>query len=168
MRGCIGCLAVLVLVVGAISAFIYFEFHPRDRVQISVSNIPAGTRFLCLAFERDGKVELMDWSIYYVVPGRMAPEDCTWSYRSPDDDQPIVNRYVMWEFAGRYGVVTRRTDEIWRITWFEANALPIQGRGFLLGQGEVDIDLAKGRTEQMNADDIRRFGFENAHWEDER
>jgi hypothetical protein len=74
----------------------------------------------------------------------------------------------MWKFGNRYGVVTRRTDKIWRITWFQAGELPIHGRGILLGEGEVAIDLAKGQSEQMNADDIRRFGFQDFHWQDEK
>jgi hypothetical protein len=167
-RSCVGCVALLVIIAGAISAFIYFQFHPRDRIQIGVKNIPIGTRFLCLAVEKDGKIELMDWSPYYVFPGRMAAADCAMSYRTPDDNAPIVNWYVMWEFGSRYGIVTRRTDKVWRVTWFEANEVPIQGRGFLLGEGEVAIDITKGRTEEMNTDDVRRFGFQDYRWNDEK
>ena len=85
----------------------------------------------------------------------------------PNEEERSLNRPVMWKFGSRYGVVTRGTDKVWRITWFEAVDLPIEGRGPLLGEGEVEIDLAKGRTAQMNADDMRRFGFQDFHWADE-
>jgi len=167
-RGCIGYLVVLVVIIGAVTVFVYYEFHPRDRVEISVQNIPLGTRFLCLISAKEGKIKLMDWSPYYIFPGRMAPGNCTMSYRSPDDQKAIANWHVMWDFGDRYGIVTRRIDKKWRITWFNAADLPLEGRGDLLGEGSVEMDLAKGQTEQVDADEIRRLGLQEMHWADEK
>ena len=165
-RGYIGCLAFVLLAIGGMATFVYFAFHPRDRVQCTVKNMPVGTRWFCLASENDGQIELMDWSPYHIFPGRMTPQSCTLSY--PAEEARLVRRDVMWQFGNRYGVVTRGTDKKWRITWLNAADVPIHGRVFLFGEGEVEMDLAKGQTELMNTDDIRRFGFQDFRWNDEK
>jgi hypothetical protein len=107
-RGCIGCLVVLLIVIGGITTFVYFVFHPRDRIQVGVKNLPVGTRWFCLASENDGMIEPMDWSPYYIFSGRMAPQHCIMSY--PDEKLLVESaRYVeIWKSLWRRHAANRQ------------------------------------------------------------
>jgi hypothetical protein len=168
IRGCAACLVLCLLVVGAATTLILLQCHPRGRVEISVKNIPDGTRFLCLAAESDDGLKLMDWSPQMIVPFRMPPRDCIMSYGSSDDRAPMTGRHVMWEFGDRYGIVTARGNDDWWITWFPAEKLPLEGRGLILGGGTVDVDLAQGTTEKLQPDLLARVGLQDLHWRDEK
>ena len=62
-HGRLGCLVFIVLITGISTAFVYFEFNPRDRVEISVNKILAGPRFFRIVAEsQQGGLKAMDWS----------------------------------------------------------------------------------------------------------
>jgi hypothetical protein len=157
----------VVAAIGGLSTFIYFQFHPRDRIAIEITNVPAGTRFLCLVAETEEGIVAMNWSPSMIVPFAMNPRDCTISYVM-GTGPVIANRYVMWRFGSRYGVVTRQDEKVWRVYWFQAQDVPLAGRRFLLGEGTAAFDLLKAKAEQPAADLLRRLGIEDLRWDDEK
>ena len=57
----------------------------------------------------------------------MHPARCSWSRQNPDNPKVNWDAYVRWQPGERYGVVTRTKAGIWRVSWFEANAVPLPG-----------------------------------------
>lgn len=165
-RGCIGCLLLVLIAVGTVTTFVYFQFHPRDRITIAVKSIPVDTRFLCIVAETDEGIIAMNWSPSMVVPFEMEPRDCTMSYVM---GRPEISDWsVMWKFGSRYGVVTREPDKVWRVHWFQADEVPLVGRSVVLGEGAATFDILKARTEQLPAETLRQLGFEDMRWDDEK
>ncbi len=165
-RGCVGRRLVVLAVVGAVTGFVYFQFHPRDRVAVEIKNIPADTRFLCVVAETDDGMLAMNWSPAKIMPFEMKPGGCTMSYVM---GQPAIsNRHVMWRFGSRYAVVTRQAEKAWQVHWFQAESVPLQGRGLLLGEGGVSFDILRAKTEQLPAEVVRELGFGSQCGGDER
>jgi hypothetical protein len=106
----------------------------------------------------------MEWSpkSEILVPFTMHPAQCVWSEQNPDNPKVDWDAYVRWQPGERYGVVTRSTSGIWRVTWFEANAVPIRGRLLILGGGKVAFDLSLGQTVLLPREQIRWLGLEAA------
>ncbi len=166
-RGCVGCLLLMFAGIGGVSAVVYFQIHPRDRTAVTIKNVPAETRFLCIVTETDEGIRAMNWSPSMIVPFEMEPRDCTISYVM-HDGPTISNRFVMWRFGSRYGVVTGRSEHMWRIHWFQVANVPLQGRGFVFGEGAATFDILEAKAEQLPADAIRQLGFEDLRWDDEK
>jgi hypothetical protein len=166
-RGCVGCLLLMLAGAGGVIAFVYFQFHPRDRIAVTIKNAPAETRFLCIVTETDEGIRAMNWSPSMVVPFEMEPRQCTISYVM-HDGPTITNRFVVWRFGSRYGVVTRQPEKVWRVHWFQAENVPLEGRSFLFGEGAATFDILKARTEQLPAEAVRELGFEDLRWDDEK
>jgi hypothetical protein len=165
-RGRIGSLVVLLAVIGAVSALVYFQFHPRDRIAIEITNVTVGTRFLCIVADTDEGIVAMNWSTSKVGPPfEMNPRRCTFSYVMYDGPV-ITNRHVTWRFGSRYGVVARQPEKVWRIHWFRAEDVPLEGRSFLFGEGTVAFDILKARTEQPAAEVLEQLGIDDVSWDD--
>jgi len=78
---------------------------------------------------------------------------------------------AMWEFGARYGVLiqteTRKVsikgepyvpaDENWSILWFNAGAVPIEGRSFFTGGGKVTFDLSRGQSEPLSKEEADKL-----------
>jgi hypothetical protein len=166
-RACLGCLALLIGIVIGCSAFVYFQFHPRNRVEVTVKNVPAETWFLCLVAETDEGMLAMNWSPWMIAPFEMAPRDCGFSYvmhRGPT----IEHLYAMWKFGSRYGVVTRHPEKVWRVHWFDPADVTLEGRSFFFGEGAATFDILKSTTEQLPVEAVRELGFDDIRWDGER
>ena len=155
--------SVLSAVIAAAVFWLYQSFHPSWRVRVSAINIPVGTDFASFVAESDGILSNMEWSPKSEIhlPFTMDPASCIWSIQNPDNPKVDWNAYVRWQPGERYGVVTRNTSGTWRVTWFEAGAVPIRGRLLVLGGGEVAFDLSLGQTELMPADQVRSLGLQD-------
>jgi hypothetical protein len=166
-RGCVGCLLLMLAGIGGVSAFVYFQLHPRDRIAVTIKNVPAETRFLCIVTETDEGIRAMNWSPSMIAPFEMEPRDCGISYVM-HHGPTIANRFVMWRFGLRYGVVTRQPEKVWRIHWFQAEDVPLEGRRFLLGEGTAIFDILNAKSEQPAAEILRRLGIDDLRWDDDK
>ena len=162
-RRCVGFLLLMLVGIGVI-AFVYFQFHPRDRVVVTIKNVPAETRFLCIVAETDEGIRAMNWSRSNF---EMEPRDCAISYVI-NDGHAIPNQFVMWRFGSRYGVITRHPEKVWRVHWFQAEDMPLEGRSFLVGEGTAVFDMLKAKTEQPAAEVLRGLGIDDIHFVDNK
>jgi hypothetical protein len=152
-------LAVVLFILGLLALLGQLYFNPPDRVRVSVINIPDDVYFVSLAAATRGKLQTMHWSVKKIVVGTMHPTRCTWSYHpGPSIDW---SAYVKWQSGEKYGVVTRTTDRVWRVTWFEANALPICGRVIVLGGGTAYFDMSKGRALPLLPEEVKDLCLED-------
>jgi hypothetical protein len=159
-RGCFGCLSALCLVAGVLGLLVYFTFHPRNRVRVHFTNVPQDIGFLSVIAETDGTLSNMNWSPEMLVPLDMDPRECIWSYRWPgQSNRDSTSYFVWWKQGRRYGIVTLNTEKKGSVTWFEPADVPFKGRSFLLGGGEVEFDLAKGRTEDFPRSKAKALGL---------
>jgi hypothetical protein len=154
---------LLCLAVAGLALAAYRWTSPPGRVHVDVSNIPAGTEFLCMVVEREGQVHVMNWySTQAAGPLLLHPAGARQSNLDPS--RPALRRdvCVAWEPGDRYGVVTRMARGDWAVTWFDASANVVQGRLPLLGGGEVRLDLALGRRNKLPALQAEELGLDPA------
>jgi hypothetical protein len=139
------------------------HFWPPDRVQIEIAQIPTGVYFVALVAEFDkGEHRALNSSPPSELgPVTMHPEGYIGSFVDPN--HPRVGgpaSFVEWQEGQRYGVVTRSKDGAWRITWFNASQVPIEGRRFIFGGGRVHMDFSQGRSEVLTREAVRELGFD--------
>jgi hypothetical protein len=79
--GRIFCILLLTILIVIGLFLLYFAFHPYNRVEVSISDIPRGTHFLSLVAETDGTVESMNWFSGMFSLSEMRPDDCVVSVR---------------------------------------------------------------------------------------
>ena len=154
--------ALLLAVVAAGAFWTYRFFNPPWRVRVHIENIPTGTDFACLVSDSGGMARSMEWSpkSELSTPFTMHPARCVWSYQSPDHPKVNWNAHVRWEPGERYGVVTRNAADIWRVSWFEANTVPLRGRSWLFGGGEASFDVYEGQMVPLSAEQVKSLGLE--------
>jgi len=83
-------------------------------------------------------------------------------------DGPAITRFVMWKSGSRYGVVTRQPEKVWRVHWFQAEDVPLDGRSFLFGEGMAVFDILKAKTEPPAAEVLRRLAIDALRWDDDK
>jgi hypothetical protein len=132
-------------------------------VDVDIANIPIGVYFVAIVAESEtAEIHALNyWPPSEGGPVTMPPERYIGSFRDPNGTS--VGRlasWLEWRNARRYGVITRSKDGTWRITWFAASQIPIEGRHFILGGGRVRIDLSQGMSEVLPQEAIRELGFE--------
>jgi hypothetical protein len=161
-KGCVGCLGVLALVGLALFWFVYTTCNPPNRVKVTFENVPLGTDRLSVIAESEGELHNMNWfPIIFLVPGDMHPGQSSLSTRDPDDpNREKGNDFVRWRAGGRYGIVTRKVDKSWWVTWFDGAEVPIRDRTPLLGGGRTTFDLAKGQTEAFPGAKVKSLGLD--------
>jgi hypothetical protein len=152
--------SVLIGTALALGGWFYLYLNPPDRVRISITNIPRGVDHASLAADLAGELRALDWSPKMIVSTAMHPARCIWSSQNPESPKVDWDAYVRWRPAERYGVVTRTTDGLWSITWFDASELPVRRRLPVLGGGEVAFDVAKGRNEPLTSEQVRTLGLQ--------
>lgn len=157
----LGVLSLLAVLLGTgFYFYLYFDFHPRNRVAITVADIPPGTHFLSFVIESDGKIEPMYWYSGMFRTSPMHPLECIWSFRFPDDGPILKHKpFLVWKWGDRYGVIRRQTDKTWWVTWFEATSVPLRGRDWFFGGGAAHFPLAQGKTEPLPMEQVRRLGL---------
>jgi hypothetical protein len=143
-------------VVAGLIFFVYTCNNPRDRVNVEIDRVPADVSFCCAVCETGGVRRTMKWYLWHLGPFTMDAASCSASYRFGPGP---IKADVEWQFGERYGVVTRSTDGQWRITWFDADTVPIKGRNVLTGGGKVIFDLSIGQTEQLTDDQVSALGL---------
>jgi hypothetical protein len=157
------------ILVGLGILFLLGITRPRNRVSISIRNIPGGVNCLFLVSESNGKFYKLPWSLWKFFYGSAEPVGCSLSdcdpvrpqeIHQPLDDDPRSGLHVLWVYGDRYGVVTRTTDENWHVTWFDATDVPLKERRWLSGGGRADFDLAKGKTELLTPNGVKQLGLE--------
>ena len=93
-------------------------------------------------------------------PFTLHPARCVWSYQNPDNPKVNWDAYVRWQPGERYGVVTRSTAGAWRVSWFEANAVPLRGRWWPFGGGEASFDVTAGQMVPLSAEQLTTLGLD--------
>jgi hypothetical protein len=146
--------------VGALAVHFFFVLNPRDRVEVSIVNVPAGTYFLCVVTDSDGAIKTMDWSVKLLVCYQLHPNSSR-SYGHWDDPNVRLHQHVMWMWGDRYGVVSRKTDKTWWVTWFRSVDVPFKDRGWARGGGTVEFDLSEGKTEPLPSEQIRQLALQD-------
>jgi hypothetical protein len=117
---------------------VYFWWHPRDRVRVTVEGIPEKTEFLCMVAQVGADSRPLWWYHEKVGPFTNHPKrDVT----SRVGDKTRIEATVQWEDASRFGVLTFDKRRKWRVFWFNANEVSLTGRSFFFGGGIVVIRL---------------------------
>jgi len=134
-------------VTASLALWFYLWWNPRDWVEVTITNIPADAVLIGVVSEHNGLPEEMNCYFAKVGPFTMSPERFgpienkgrpkAWDYRHA----------VQWRFGERYGVVTTGAGQARSVTWFDAADVPLRGRNFVTGGGEVVFDLSKGVIE---------------------
>jgi hypothetical protein len=162
------CAVILVFAIAVGTTAVVFFLESRNRVEVSVINIPPKTRFLCLVTEIGGSLETISWSPKYIVTGEIPPQECVWSYRSMNDRNALQHVYVIWKFGARYGVGRFDDEQIWWITWNDVRTTPMAGRQ----GGLVEFDLSQGVTQRLSSEQVKELGFQemrfNGRFEDNK
>lgn len=142
-----GCCFGALVVVG-VGYGIYLCFHPYDRVDIEVRDVPADTVFVCLVADRSGRPDLMHWSLEKVFPFTMHPDKCIVSERLGSEVGPL-RASVRWVSSERVGVLLKATSGRWRIAWFSAADSRVQDRSLVFGGGSWRASLRDAVSEQQ-------------------
>lgn len=154
----------VILLAVAVAAALWLRsiFSPPWRVLVDITNIPTGTNFASLVVDSGGILSNMDWSpsSELATPFTMHPAQCIWSYQNPENPRVWWNAFVRWQPGERYGVVTRSTDGTWRVSWFGADSVPIEGRLWVLGGGKASFDLSAGQTVPLSAEQVKSLGLD--------
>jgi hypothetical protein len=140
-------------------------------VHIDIINIPVGVYFVALVVESDTRERhaLDSWPPSELGPVTMPAAAYIGSFVDPNS--PRVGgsaSFVEWREGQHYGVVTRSKDGAWRITWFHAKQVSIEGRHFLLGGGRVHIDVSEGRGEMLSGEEVEELGFDAVERREDR
>lgn len=153
---------LMLLVIGSCGLLGFTTCNPRDRVRVFVENIPPDTRFLSLAAKSDRGVECMEWSPEHLWSKlKMHPKDCIWSYRDAWEPSQMEGYPVWWRSGDKYGVVMQTNKGEWRVAWFPAAEVPVRGRNWLGGEGQVELDLSKAEIVPLDAETVRALGLQD-------
>lgn len=143
----------LVLLVLGIVFWIYVFFHPRNQVDVTVLNIPDTTEDVFFIVETDDGIEKMNWYACKLIPFEIEATDSEGIVDKP------FRTAVFWKWGRRYGVLQRMADYSWQVDWYDPGDVAFIGRSWLFGQGAVNFDLRKGKTEQFSTERARGMGF---------
>jgi hypothetical protein len=154
----LGSLGALLAGSCALFGFCFTACNPPDRVEVSFRNVPADTERVGVVTEANGTVQSVPTYVRYAGQLHVHLPDWHWD-RPADPKLPSDPQLVAWRKGDRYGVVTQGKDQAWRVSWFDATDVPIQGRSPLLGGGSVEFDLTKGRTEALPREQAEAIGL---------
>lgn len=151
-----------VLCILGIYLFFAFLYAPRDRIRVSIANLPRDTYFACMVAKGNDGIQFMDWFHGAPPPGwpiRSHPVQSSWSYH--DFGVPEAEGlYVDWVWSERYGILVRTKTGKWMVKWFEADAIPILGRESFWGGGEILFDFTQGDAVLLNDAEVQELGIE--------
>jgi hypothetical protein len=152
-------------------AYLLWQAIPDwDDARVEFLNIPPGTDFLCVASELNGEARTMNWSVRFF--GRHEKPAKSGGFHDQDEIPPLpMFEYVGWQSGDRYAIIQRRKDDTFWITWFHKNNIFIPDRAWQLDTREIVFDLSKGKTDPLDAKQVKEFGldevprFRNGKWE---
>jgi hypothetical protein len=153
-------LAVLtLLVIGGCGLLGFTTCNPPDQAIVHIKRIPEDTTFIAVAFTTPTRQELIPWYAGAVLspPFKIDPvkDGGFWPY------QRDYSRTVWWRSGEKYGVVMQTKTGEWRVAWFPAADVPIQGRNWLGGEGRVEFDLSKAEIVPLDADTVKALGLQD-------
>lgn len=155
-------IAVLtLLVIGGCGLLGFTTCNPRDLVTVSIKNIPPNTRFLSLAALTDNGPVTMQWASPY--PIRIGPPEA-WDpaeWGPYAIEHPELEWQTYWRTGQKYGVVMQTRKGEWKVAWFPAAEVPVRGRNWLGGEGQVEFDLSKAEVVPLDADTVRALGLQD-------
>ncbi len=150
------------LLVVSLGLFVFTRCHPPALVQVVLRNVPPDTESVHMAaMAEPGAVE-MEWR----PPASFDVRD----HYMPNFQIPRVIEQsategfrfrVLWVDAPRYGVVLLNQQGEWRVTWFPAAEVPIQGRNWFGGEGRAEFDLSKAEIVPLDADTVKALGLQD-------
>lgn len=161
------------LLIGGCGLFAFTTCHPPELVAVSITNIPPGTRFLSLAALTDKGPVSMLWS----EPGALgissggAIHPATTSLPEGYHPGPAGEYdygalkeglwFPYWKRGEKYGVVMQTMKGEWRVAWFPASEVPIQGLNWLGSEGRVEFDLSKVEIVLLGLDTVKALGLQD-------
>ena len=154
-------IVVLALLATAASASIYRWFNPPWRVEITITDVDPSCHALWLVVETDEGPESLWWSLEAMIGLiTMHPNHCNATdFRARREGSEAV-RDVVWKEGVRYAVMTWDKDDNWRVFWFDARDVHLEGRLWILGGGKVRLRLpGKESWETASPDLLDRVGF---------
>jgi hypothetical protein len=172
-RWLIGCLIPALLAGFGLAGWITFVsvcMPPRDQVTVIIEPLllPENTKLRALVVDHHGQFHAM--RCYDMMMGGLSRNgDINTVVGSGGDAKRTA--IVMWEFGNRYGVLIQKItykewikgepnvpfDENWRILWFNAADVPIEGRSFFTGGGKVAFDLSRGQSEPLSKEEAEKL-----------
>ena len=136
----------------AVFGFCFTICVPRNRVEAHFRNVPAGTENIGVVVDENGSIDNLPGYILRI--GQPVAILADWPWRDEQDSKTIG-----WRQGDRYGVVTQNKAGAWTVTWFDAAAVPVEGRSRLFAGGTVELDLAKGRAELLPREQAEKLGL---------
>jgi hypothetical protein len=147
-------LACLTACVGIPGLWLWRELIPADRVAVSIQNVSADVRFICLIAETNQGPEAMNWYVGVITPSAaMHPRRCSRSIRVANEGSTF-NANVQWKEATRFGVLTRNDHDEWRVYWFTPEEVNLTGRRWLIGGGNSRIVMPNPRAAEAASDEF--------------
>jgi hypothetical protein len=156
-------ITIIILIMGVVIIGIHSFLNPHDRIRATVSNLPPNTQFVSLVSETKDGLQNMDFypRSELIIPFTVHPSEWIWSRPIHDANSGKIfwSAYVQWRRGDRYGVVTMAGKEIWLLTWFSANDVPITEREFLLSNGAAHFDMSNGNTIVLTNEQRQRLNL---------
>lgn len=147
------------LVIGGCGLLGFTTCNPPDLVTVYIQNIPPDTHFVSLAASTDKGPVTMMWASPY--PIRLAPSAWHPAKWGPHDiANPELEWQTYWRTGQKYGVVMQTQKGEWRVAWFPAADVPLQGRT-VLGGGKAEFDLSKAEIVPLDANTVKALGLQD-------
>jgi len=150
---------LMLLVIGACGLLGFTTCNPPDLVTVSIKNIPPNMPFLSLAAITDKGPVTMMWASPY--PIRIAPSAWHPATHVPHDvTKPELGWQTYWRTGQKYGVVMQTKKGEWKVAWFPASEVPLEGRT-VFGGGKATLDLSKAEIVPLDADTVKALGLQD-------
>jgi hypothetical protein len=147
-------LVCLTACVGVPGLWLWRELVPPDRVAVSINNVSADVRFICLIAETNQGPEAMNWYVGVITPSAaMHPRDCSVSIRVANEGGTL-NANFQWKESTRFVVLTRNDQDEWKVSWFTPDEVNLTGRRWLFGGGTSRIVMPNPAAAEAVSDEF--------------
>jgi hypothetical protein len=161
------------IIVGVIAIFIvvglgwciYVGNNPGDQVTLRFYHLPDDVDSLVIVHESGGRADAMKWYYHDELgfPFTSKSGRPVRVYLSSNGPPGVYyGPPVQWQAGERFGVVMLIKDGTWRIAWFNAEAVPIQGRNLLGRNGQVTFDRSNSEIVSLKDEDAAAFGLDSS------
>ena len=155
-----GCILLVIVVCLSLVYGVYPYFNPYNHVATVITDIPAGTTFVCLVADTKEGTVVMPLSAQKVFPFTVHPDKG--ASRKPDSVSPEWGP-VRWVANRRVGVLLRSESGVWRVKWFDSARSELQDRSLLFGGGWWRASLRDAAEEEViDKAQLRALGFDYA------
>jgi hypothetical protein len=140
-------IALTVTGVGLLAAWgIYPALFPRDRVLVTIHNVPADTDYVSLAVQRGTAVNHLE--LYHRDEiGVPFATSSSWSLYGVSG---TVSKHVQWAQGDRYGVVIHRRTSGWSLVWYDPTEMQIMRWAWGWDGGNADITYRDDKTTSIS------------------